>query len=109
MRERGMSMEQRLRTIEDRLAIYDLLVAFPLSDTGDRAAVEAVYSESFVFDRAGLGEVRGWDALWLRSREAAPVGRGFRHQLSISARRNGRENQPQRLTMGPSQCRSAAR
>jgi len=50
------SLEDRLRTIEDRLAIYNVLAAHPMSaDLGERAFVESLYTSDFIFDRgAGL-------------------------------------------------------
>lgn len=46
------TLEDRLRAVEDRLAIYDLLAAHPLSaDTGERDFIESIYTEDFVFDR----------------------------------------------------------
>lgn len=53
------TFEHRLRAIEDRLEIYNLIASHPPSaDTGAQAYAQAVYMEDGVFDRgAGLS---GW-------------------------------------------------
>ena len=52
MAKQQTSLEQRLRAIEDRLEIYNLIAGHPPSaDTGAAAYAEAVYSEDGVFDR----------------------------------------------------------
>jgi hypothetical protein len=58
-------LEKRLRDVEDKLAIYDLLASHPLSaDTGEASFIEAIYTEDFVFDRgAGLAGARGRAAM----------------------------------------------
>jgi len=52
----GRSLEQRIRAIEDRLEIYNLIAGHPPSaDTGADYYAEAVYAEDGEFDRgAGL-------------------------------------------------------
>jgi SnoaL-like domain len=46
------TIEQRLRAIEDRLDIYNLIASHPPSaDTGHSAFAEAIYTEDGVFDR----------------------------------------------------------
>ena len=57
------SLEDRLRAIEDRLAIYNLLAAHPLSaDTGEADFIDSIYMQDFVFDRgAGLSGARSRD------------------------------------------------
>ncbi|MCT9113451.1 nuclear transport factor 2 family protein [Streptomyces mirabilis] len=59
------SIEDRLRVIEDRLAIYNLLAAHPYStDTGERSFIESIYTEDFVFDRGpGLDGASGRDSM----------------------------------------------
>jgi hypothetical protein len=59
------TLEARLSAVEDRLAIYNLLAAHPLSaDTGDREFIEAIYSDDVVFDRGpGLDGARGRENL----------------------------------------------
>ena len=55
------SLEIRLRDIEDRLAIYDLIASHPPSaDTGADYYTSAVYAEDGVFDRGeGLTSAEG--------------------------------------------------
>jgi len=59
------SLEQRIRAIEDRLAIYNLIASHPPSaDTGNAAWAEAAYTEDGVFDRGpGLTGATGNKAL----------------------------------------------
>src|ERR1700686_2860159 len=46
------TLEQRIRAIEDRLEIYNLIASHPPSaDTGADYYAEAVYTEDGVFDR----------------------------------------------------------
>jgi hypothetical protein len=50
--EQELSLEKRIRAIEDRLEIYNLIAAHPPSaDTGASGYAEAVYTEDGVFDR----------------------------------------------------------
>ena len=50
--EDSSTLEQRLRTIEDRLAIYNLIAAHPPSaDTGAGEYTASVWTEDGVFDR----------------------------------------------------------
>lgn len=59
MTEPGTSLEYRIRAIEDRLEIYNLIAGHPPSaDTGAAAYAEAVYSEDGVFDRGA--DLPGW-------------------------------------------------
>ena len=52
MTEQQSSLEHRLRAIEDRLEIYNLIASHPPSaDTGATAYAEAIYTEDGVFDR----------------------------------------------------------
>jgi SnoaL-like domain len=52
-------LEHRLRAIEDRLEIYNLIAGHPPSaDTGAKAYAEAVYVEDGVFDRGA--ELSSW-------------------------------------------------
>jgi SnoaL-like domain len=52
MTKETSSLEARLRAIEDRLEIYNLIASHPPSaDTGADAYAEAVYTEDGVFDR----------------------------------------------------------
>ena len=61
MAELQLSLERRLRVIEDRLAIYNLIAGHPPSaDIGASAYAEAVYTEDGVFDRGpGLAGATG--------------------------------------------------
>jgi hypothetical protein len=46
------SLERRIRAIEDRLEIYNIIAGHPPSaDTGGAAYAEAIYTEDGVFDR----------------------------------------------------------
>ncbi len=52
MAEAHRTLEQRIRDIEDRLEIYNLIASHPPSaDTGADYYAEAVYTEDGVFDR----------------------------------------------------------
>ena len=52
MTEQQSTLERRIRAIEDRLEIYNLIAAHPPSaDTGADYYAEAVYTEDGVFDR----------------------------------------------------------
>lgn len=59
------TLEHRLRAIEDRLEIYNLIASHPPSaDTGAQAYAEAVYAEDGVFDRGpGLTSTTGNKAM----------------------------------------------
>jgi len=65
MDQQKPTLEQRLRTIEDRLDIYNLIAGHPPSaDTGADYYAEAVYTEDGVFDRGpGLSSASGNKAL----------------------------------------------
>ena len=65
MDQQKPTLEQRLRTIEDRLDIYSLIAGHPPSaDTGADYYAEAVYTEDGVFDRGpGLSSASGNKAL----------------------------------------------
>ena len=59
------SLEDRIRTIEDRLEIYNLIASHPPSaDTGGKEHVAACWVEDGVFDRGeNLSSPRGRDAI----------------------------------------------
>jgi hypothetical protein len=59
------TIEDRIRAIEDRLEIYNLIASHPPSaDTGGSAHVASCWVEDGTFDRgAGLSSPRGRDAL----------------------------------------------
>ena len=64
MVEQSQSLEQRLRAVEDRLEIYNLIVGHPPSaDTGSGFYAEAVYTEDGVFDRGELSGTTGNKAM----------------------------------------------
>ncbi len=62
---RNLSLEQRVRAIEDRLEIYNLIAGHPPSaDTGADYYAEAVYADDGEFDRgAGLSGGSGNKAI----------------------------------------------
>jgi hypothetical protein len=52
MGQDNSALERRIRAIEDRLEIYNLIASHPPSaDTGAATYAEAVYTEDGVFDR----------------------------------------------------------
>ena len=59
--ENGKSLDARLREIEDRLEIYNLVASHPPSaDTGADYYTRAVYTEDGIFDRGeGLDGAEG--------------------------------------------------
>lgn len=63
--EESKTLEARLRAVEDRLEIYNLIAGHPPSaDTGADYYAEAVYMEDGVFDRgANLSGARGNKAI----------------------------------------------
>jgi hypothetical protein len=63
--EESKTLEARLRTVEDRLEIYNLIAGHPPSaDTGADYYAEAVYMEDGVFDRgANLSGAKGNKAI----------------------------------------------
>src|SRR6202044_1275606 len=78
------TLDQRLRAIEDRLAIYNLIASHPPSaDTGAAAYAEAVYTEDGVFDRGpGLSGATGNKAIGANLKSAghqAAIAGGLAH------------------------------
>jgi SnoaL-like protein len=78
------SLEDRIRAIEDRLEIYNLIASHPPSaDTGGDAHIAASWVEEGVFDRGeNLSSPRGRDAIasQVLSREhQAAIARGLAH------------------------------
>jgi SnoaL-like domain len=78
------SLERRLRAIEDRLEIYNLIAAHPPSaDTGAAAYAEAVYTEDGTFDRGpGLSGATGNKAIGANLQSAghqAAIAGGLAH------------------------------
>jgi hypothetical protein len=78
------SLEDRIRAIEDRLEIYDLIASHPPSaDTGGSDHIAASWVDDGVFDRGeGLSSPRGREAIanQVLSREhQAAIERGLAH------------------------------
>jgi SnoaL-like domain len=78
------TLEHRLRAIEDRLEIYNLIASHPPSaDTGAQAYAEAIYMEDGVFDRgAGLSSWSGNAAIGANLKSAghqAAIAGGLAH------------------------------
>jgi hypothetical protein len=78
------SLEDRLRAIEDRLEIYDLIASHPPSaDTGGKDHIAASWVDDGVFDRGGnLSSPRGRDAISdqvLTPEHQAAIARGLAH------------------------------
>ena len=72
------TLEQRVRAIEDRLAIYNLIASHPPSaDTGADYYTRAVYAEDGVFDRGPHAGGAGPEAI-------AAVVKTPAHQAAIS-------------------------
>ena len=84
MVEQQRSLEGRLRAIEDRLEIYNLIASHPPSaDTGAPAYAEAVYTADGVFDRgADLSSWTGNTAIGANLKSAghqAAIAGGLAH------------------------------
>jgi hypothetical protein len=84
MAEQNRSLERRIRAIEDRLEIYNLIAGHPPSaDTGAGAYAEAVYTEDGVFDRGpDLSGATGNKAIGANLRSAghqAAIAGGLAH------------------------------
>jgi hypothetical protein len=65
-RESAMTtdLEQRLRAVEDRLEIYNLIASHPLSaDTAASDYTFSVYLEDSVFEREGFDDATGREAI----------------------------------------------
>ena len=78
------TLEQRIRAIEDRLEIYNLIASHPPSaDTGAAAYAEAVYTEDGVFDRgaelSGATGNRALGALLQSDGHRAAIAGGLAH------------------------------
>jgi len=55
---------ERLRALEDREAIRDLIARYgPLADSGDAAGVAALFAEDAVYAVGGMGEAQGREAI----------------------------------------------
>lgn len=84
MTEQQHGLEQRIRAIEDRFAIYNLIASHPPSaDTGAAAYAEAVYTEDGVFDRgaelSGATGNRALGALLQSEGHRAAIAGGLAH------------------------------
>jgi len=84
MTEQQHDLERRIRAIEDRLAIYNLIASHPPSaDTGAAAYAEAVYTEDGVFDRgaelSGATGNRALGALLQSDGHRAAIAGGLAH------------------------------
>jgi len=84
MTEQQHDLEQRIRAIEDRFAIYNLIASHPPSaDTGAAAYAEAVYTEDGVFDRgaelSGATGNRALGALLQSEGHRAAIAGGLAH------------------------------
>ena len=80
----NQSVEDRLRAIEDRLEIYNLIASHPPSaDTGGKEHVAASWVEDGVFDRGeNLSSPRGRDTIAnhvLTPEHQAAIARGLAH------------------------------
>jgi hypothetical protein len=78
------SLEDRLRAIEDRLEIYDLIASHPPSaDTGGKDHIAASWVDDGVFDRGeNLSSPHGRDAISdqvLSPEHQAAIARGLAH------------------------------
>src|SRR5579862_5632342 len=78
------TLEQRIRAVEDRLEIYNLIAGHPPSaDTGAAGYAEAVYTEDGVFDRGpGLSGATGNKAIGANLKSAghqAAIAGGLAH------------------------------
>lgn len=78
------SLEDRIRAIEDRLEIYNLIASHPPSaDTGGNNHIAASWVEDGVFDRGeNLSSPRGRDAIAnqvLSGEHQAAIARGLAH------------------------------
>ena len=77
-------LEDRIRAIEDRLEIYDLIASHPPSaDTGGKDHIAASWVDDGVFDRGeNLSSPRGRDAISdqvLSPEHQAAIARGLAH------------------------------
>lgn len=84
MVEESRMLEQRIRAIEDRLEIYNLIASHPPSaDTGADRYAEAVYTEDGVFDRganlAGAAGNKALGALLKSDGHQAAIAGGLAH------------------------------
>jgi len=85
--DNNRSIEERLRAIEDRLEIYNLIAAHPPSaDTGANQFVHAVYTEDGIIDLAGGKHASGNEAIAAMVQEPghrAAIQGGLAHFASL--------------------------
>lgn len=63
MSDRDAQLEERLRVLEDRLEIYDLIASYgPLVDAGDAEATAALWTEDGSYD-VDTGQYEGQDGI----------------------------------------------
>lgn len=64
LEDRLLTLESRLAELEDREAIRNLIARYgPLADTGNAAAIAAMWREDGVYEIGGYGEHAGHDAI----------------------------------------------
>jgi hypothetical protein len=82
----NQSLEERLRAIEDRLEIYNIIASHPPSaDTGGDVHIAASWVEDGIFDR-GESPTRGRDGIAqqvLSPAHQAAIARGLAHFTSL--------------------------
>lgn len=88
MSDQRPDLEQRLRVVEDKLAIYELLAAHPPSaDTGSADYTVKAYTENGVFDRGPtLDGAEGAEAIAAfiqRPEHAAAIREGLAHFAAL--------------------------
>ena len=88
MEKEEPTMERRIRAIEDRLEIYNIIAGHPPSaDTGTAAYAEAVFTADAAFDRGpGLSGAVGNKAIGANLRSAshqAAIAAGLAHFTSL--------------------------
>ena len=75
MQKEELTIERRIRAIEDRLEIYNLIAGHPPSaDTGSAAYAEAVFTADGVFDRGPDLSGRGQQGDRRQSAKRRPSG-----------------------------------
>lgn len=64
LEDRLLALESRLAELEDREAIRNLIARYgPLADSGNAAAIAAMWCEDGVYEVGGYGEHTGHDAI----------------------------------------------
>jgi len=88
MEKKELTIEQRIRAIEDRLEIYNLIAGHPPSaDTGDGRYAEAVFTADAVFDRgrdlSGAVGAKAMGAVLQSPGHQAAIAGGLAHFTSL--------------------------